>query len=369
MTPMTGIYIHIPFCHAKCAYCDFFSGPLKTDSDSYVTALLREWDARKDELSGQPIDTIYMGGGTPSILSPIQLNRIIDRLPTGSIKEFTIEVNPEDVTNTFAKYIASSPITRVSMGVQSFRDNELKAIGRRHSADTALKAIELLRVAGITEISLDLIFGLPLQTDNSWQESLTELMGLDIPHFSAYLLSYEPGTRLHAMLESGKISEAGENEVTSRYRKLTDMARTNGYDHYEISNYAKPGHHSRHNSGYWSGMHYLGLGTGAHSFDGTLRRVNPTKIKQYTGHDFTTPFFIVEQETPDEIYNDYIITSLRTSQGIDIVQHIALYGEELLHQASRFLDSGDLIIDEGHIRIPEHRWLIADRIMTDFMRV
>lgn len=367
---MAGIYIHIPFCHAKCSYCDFYSGPLKVNTDQYVDALLREWDARKTELNGETVNTIYIGGGTPSLLSMSQLDRIIDRLPTDKVEEFTIEANPEDISDSLTQYIASSPITRVSMGVQSFHDNELKAIGRRHSAYDAIRAVERLYKRGIMELSLDLIFGLPLQTAASWRESISQLMQLDVPHFSAYLLSYEPGTRLYAMREAGKIAEADEDEVTARYRILTDTARAHGYEHYEISNYARPGHHSRHNSGYWEGVRYIGLGTGAHSFDGMIRRANPPLIKQYITHDFTTPFYNTEEESADEIYNDYIITSLRTAHGIDLEKHKNRYGDELLHQATPYIESGDLIIEHGkYMRIPEHRWLIADRIMTDFMRV
>lgn len=366
---MSGIYIHIPFCHGKCHYCDFFSTPSKTGYKEYVEALKREYGFRKNEISLLP-ETIYLGGGTPSFLSQQLLQEIFNFLPIENAQEVTIEVNPEDVTEAFASFIASSPVNRVSMGVQSMVDSELKAIGRRHSVSDVIRAVELLRLAGISNLSLDLIFGLPGQTTESWQHSLEQILSLKPEHLSAYSLMYEPGTRLWAMRQAGKIAEISDDISETMYLALCRLTAMNGMRHYEISNFCRPGYHSRHNSSYWDLTPYLGLGTSAHSFDGKVRRYNPSDLRGYL--DAAGPIFIEETMTSDERINEYLLIRLRTSEGLDINKFASMFGEkhasDIMHRARHHLSTGRLIEVDGHLLIPESHWLTTDSILIDLFQ-
>ncbi len=228
---MSGIYIHIPFCHSKCFYCDFYSTPKLFDPMGYAEALKREFHLRHNEID-MPPGTIYLGGGTPSIFPEKALQAIFDFLPLEHAEEMTIEVNPEDVTDRFARFLADSPVNRVSMGVQTMNDQELKAIGRRHSSYDTSKAIERLRHAGINNLSLDLIYGLPGQTIESWKQSLTSVLNLRPEHLSAYSLMLEPGTRLWAMKQAGRLPEVAEEDGEQMYVMLCEMTRESGFNHY-----------------------------------------------------------------------------------------------------------------------------------------
>lgn len=368
---MAGLYVHIPLCRSKCAYCDFYSGPLKVDHGQLVDALLNEYRARREEFS-EPVTTVYIGGGTPSSLPVEALLRLVEGLGIDHAVEYTVEANPEDVSREWCRVIADSPVSRISMGIQSFDDRQLSLLGRRHSAAVALEAVENLHSSGMTEISCDLIYGLPGQTSADWYTSLTQLLGLGLPHFSSYLLSYEQGTRLWAMLQSGKVKEATEDEATDMYSMLCDEARRHGYEHYEISNFAQPGHHAVHNSSYWDGTPYLGIGPGAHSFDGTVRRSVRTNLKEYIANK-GFGCFDTEIESQSERFNDYIITSLRTSAGLSVARCESLFGRPM---TNRLLDSARPLLDAGSLHrigdcltIPEHRWLVSDRIFLDLIDV
>lgn len=349
-----ALYIHIPYCRAKCAYCDFYSGPLRTfNAETYVRALNRELSARRSEIN--EIKTVYVGGGTPSILPPELLAPFLALAPG----ERTVEVNPEDVTPEYARRLRIAGANRVSMGVQSLVDSELLSIGRRHSASDALLAYENLRLAGFQNISLDLIYGLPGQSLRSWAYSLDKLLELKPEHLSAYLLSYEPGTLLHTRLISGRLSEASDEVAEQMYLLLCHKTARTGYDHYEISNFARPGFRAQHNSSYWDMTPYLGLGPGAHSFDGHLRRANPSDFRAYMANPEAA--FIVESENADEQHNDLVITSLRTARGIDP----AMLSPSELDTARRLLSP----TDDGRLRIPEHLWLRSNSILEPFIRV
>ena len=368
---MAGLYVHIPLCRSKCAYCDFYSGPLKADPGQLVDALLNEYRHRRDEIS-EPITTVYIGGGTPSSLPIDSLLRLIDGLGIDRAAEYTVEANPEDVSTEWCRAIADTPVNRISMGIQSFDDRQLRLLGRRHSASDALSAVENLRSAGMAEISCDLIYGLPGQTPADWHASLTRLLDLGLPHFSSYLLSYEQGTRLWAMLQSGKVTEATEDEATDMFTMLCDEARRHGYEHYEISNFAKPGHHAIHNSSYWDGTPYLGIGPGAHSFDGTVRRSVRTNLKEYIANN-GIGCFDTETESRSERFNDYIITSLRTSKGLSLARCESLFGQpmtdRLIKSARPLFASGSLLRNGDRLTIPEHHWLVSDRIFLDLIDV
>lgn len=369
---MAGLYIHIPFCHSKCFYCDFYSTPNIENMSQYIDAILIELRLRLVEIRND-ISTIYIGGGTPSIL-PIKLlqkihQELSEHIDIRQLDEFTIEANPEDVTPEWVKSINKLGINRVSIGIQSFDNRELCAINRRHSSEDACNAIDILRQYGITNISGDLIYGLPGQDIDSWKRSLNKLISLRLPHFSAYLLSYEPGTRLYARLKTGKIEEASEGLVNEMYQYLIIEARNNDYDHYEISNFSISGKAAVHNSNYWKDLPYLGIGVSAHSFDGKNRKYNPSNIKKYISQLHQSKCaYEIEVEDATTRHNDYIIVSLRTSRGIDLKFYQQRFGFNLLKIAKPYIDSGQMVLSDTHLAIAEKSMLISDHIMLDFIR-
>lgn len=353
---MAGLYIHIPFCRSKCAYCDFYSGPLREfEAQRYVDALTAEFEARRAEIGC--IETVYVGGGTPSSIDPMLLRGFCDLAEPGA--EITIEVNPEDVDDRLAERALTAGFNRVSMGVQSLSDTELAAIGRRHNATKAMEAVATLRRSGFTNISLDLIYGLPGQTMESWRRSLDGVLSLNPAHLSAYMLSYEPGTRLYHAREQGKIAEADDDTLLAMYDRLCHTAASAGFEHYEISNFSRPGLRSRHNSSYWDFTPYLGLGPGAHSFDGLTRRFNPPSLHDY----LKSPSAITQAEPPEPNarHNDLVITALRTSDGIDP----SVFTPSELAIARRLLEE----TPQGRLRIAEPRWPEANSIMEELIRV
>lgn len=362
---MAGLYIHVPFCHSKCAYCDFYSMPAAELADQYIDAAIAEFDRRRNEIA-EPLTTAYLGGGTPSILSPQQLGRLISALPVGNAAEFTIEANPEDVDSEMVKAWQSAGINRVSMGVQSFSDHELKAIGRRHSAADAVRAINILKDSGLSSISCDLIYGLPGQTMQSWSDSLSRMLDLGLPHLSAYCLSYEPGTALSARVRAGKLTPTDDDMLCDMYDMLCRMTAEAGYEHYEISSFARQGHRAMHNSSYWSSIPYLGIGPGAHSFDGKLRRINPSKLKAYISGEYET---IVENEDEDERFNDILITALRTADGLYLGRIDDRRAKRLLKDAARFIKADMMTLTDNRLRITESAWFSSDSIMADLIQI
>lgn len=364
---MEGLYVHIPFCHSKCAYCDFYSTPKTGKVDEVIDALIREWELRKDELTGLP-DTLYIGGGTPSFLSEDQFTRLVRGLPfTPATVEFTIEVNPEDVTADKVRLWKDNGVNRVSMGVQSFINSELRNVGRRHDSATALRAYGMLRDNGIENISLDLIYGLPGQTLQTWKKSLDTLLDLHPEHFSAYLLSYEKGTLLNARLISGKLTETDEDTIDSMYGYLCRSALKAGYEHYEISNFAVDKRRSVHNSNYWNFSPYLGLGPSAHSYTKGIRRINPADISGYCSKIRDGEVACeVEEETELDLLNDRIMVALRTSDGIELSQLEEHQRKDLLER-TKTLPPGHVIVNEERIFIPESKFLVSDAIIRALM--
>lgn len=339
---MPGIYVHIPYCRRKCLYCDFYSvGSRGAQWEEYVEALEREARVRVNEwaeacAASHSPHTLYIGGGTPSQMPARFLSRLIDTLlhlfEGFDPVEATIEVNPEDVTPELAGQLASVGINRVSMGVQSFQDEELRAVGRSHSAACALEAYEVLR-RSFTNVSIDLMFGLPLQGIGSWRQTLRQAVALRPEHISAYSLMWEERTALTKMLALGKVSECDEDVCGQMFADLTATLAAAGYEHYEISNYCKPGYRSVHNSSYWVGEPYIGLGAGAHSYDGAAtRRANPADVKAYIRHfsGGSTPAGIVEHLSEEELHEEYVMTRLRRREGIDLDDYALHFGPEAL---------------------------------------
>lgn len=317
---MAGIYIHIPFCASRCIYCDFYSTTSGNKTAQYVQALCQEIRERKDFfLPTQTLRTIYIGGGTPSQLSPTELRQIFDCLeqnfPLQQVDEITLEANPEDLTLAFVQSLtAMTPVNRISMGVQSFIDEELTLLHRRHDSRRPEEAIGFLRAHGIRNISIDLMYGLPGQTIDSWETSVRKAIALEVEHLSAYCLSIEKGTALKQKVDTGKLTVANEEETLHMAARLRHLLTEAGFEQYEISNYARSGLYSRHNSSYWSGEAYLGLGPGAHSFDGKqCRSWNAADLSSYLSGKRNRES---EQLSETDLYNETIMLRLRTRQGL-----------------------------------------------------
>lgn len=376
---MAGIYIHIPFCESRCAYCDFYSTTLLRHREAYIETVCRELQSRLHELAGEQIKTIYFGGGTPSTLTIEELERIFKCIADlkatddkGNI-EITLEANPDDLTETYVQGLRTLPINRISIGIQSFHDRTLRLVGRRHTAAEAIGAVRRCQGMGLTNISIDLIYGLPGETLEDWSHSLDQAIALDVPHISAYHLTYEEGTRLWKMKEQGIVSPIDEEQSIAAFNMLRSKLLVAGYGHYEISNFARPDCHSRHNSSYWQGTRYIGIGPGAHSYDGTNRRWNLSSLTDYIatppGEDVPHE---VEHLSTEERYDERIITELRTARGIDLTGLLADFGERYhahcLRCATPYMNRGQLIhTADNYLHLTPESIFISDAVMRDLL--
>ena len=376
---MAGIYIHIPFCESRCAYCDFYSTTLLSHCEAYIETACRELKSRLHELGGEQIKTIYFGGGTPSTLTIEELERICKCITDSMVIdgmsniEVTLEANPDDLTEDYVQGLRTLPINRISMGIQSFHDRTLHLVGRRHTATEAIEAVRRCQRLGLTNISIDLIYGLPGETLEDWSYSLDQAIALGVPHISAYHLTYEEGTRLWRMKEQGIVSPIDEEQSIAAFKMLRAKLLGAGYKHYEISNFALPNCHSRHNSSYWQGIRYIGIGPGAHSYDGTNRRWNLSNLSNYiaTPEGEEVPHEI-EHLSMEERYDERIITELRTAKGINLELLLNDFGEHyhthLMNQAMPYIDRGQLIkTADNHLSLTPESILISDAIMCDLL--
>lgn len=373
---MAGIYIHIPFCKTRCAYCDFYSTTHEEWKQQYVDAVCKELVQRKDYLKGETVDTIYIGGGTPSQLSIAQLNALFATIeahfPLNKHAEITIEVNPDDVSDSYAEELKQTPVNRISMGIQTFNDDVLRSLFRRHTERIACMATMRLREKGFQNISIDLMYGLPSETIEQWENDLQQAIALNVEHISAYHLTYEEGTPLYRRLQKGEVNEVSEELSLTFFNMLIDALTKAGYQHYEISNFCKPDKHSRHNSSYWQGIPYLGCGAAAHSFDGTSRRWNITNLEAYI-NGIEQGENIAEMEVLDTPtrYNEYIMTGLRTSHGISFEEVAERFGESFAtsckKSATLHLESGKLIIESNRVKLSREGIFVSDAIICDLM--
>lgn len=375
---MAGIYIHVPFCQSRCAYCDFYSTTLLAHREAYVEAVCRELQHRQSELKSEPVKTLYFGGGTPSTLSIEELKKILAAIFHLSslnfqLEEITLEANPDDLTEEYVQGLRTLPINRVSLGIQSFHDRTLRLVGRRHTAREAIDAVHRLQQAGLTNISIDLIYGLPGESLDDWAYSLDQANALGVKHISAYHLTYEEGTRLWRMQEQGLVTPIDEEQSVRSFELLREKLLAAGYEHYEISNFALPGYHSRHNSSYWQGTPYLGIGPGAHSYDGNNRRWNLSSLTDYiaTPQGDDVPHE-VEHLTTDERYDERIITELRTAQGINLTGLKADFGDtyhaHCMSCAAPYIERGQLIhTADNHLHLTPDSILISDAVMRDLL--
>ena len=330
---MSGIYIHIPFCRRKCLYCAFYSVALLSKKQDYLDALYTEIEGTLDFLPSRHIETIYLGGGTPTLLSIGELEQIVTKLRRhyvlSSDYECTIEANPEQLNKTYLKDLLSIGINRISIGVQSFNDNTLQFLGRRHNAEEALEAVHLAEAAGFDNVSIDLIYGISQRQAGEWEADLQKALSIPIQHLSCYALTNEENSILWRKIKQHQLPDMDEDLANKEFHTLLHLAREKGFEQYEISNFARNGQISRHNSAYWSGEPYLGLGPSAHSFDGKTRKWNVSNLMQYID-DIATGNFSSDSETLtlDDRYNEYIMLGLRTAKGIDLEEIKTKFGQE-----------------------------------------
>ena len=376
---MAGIYLHIPFCKPRCAYCSFFSSTDSELKEAYVSALCRELEMRKHYAGDEPVRTIYVGGGTPSQLSLPQLERLFTQIykiyKVDTDAEVTLEVNPDDVRDEYTSALSCSlPIRRLSMGVQTFNDERLRFLKRRHTAAQAFEAVNCCRRYGFANLSIDLIYGLPGETLDEWEHDLRQALSLEVPHLSAYHLSYEEGTPLWKMKEQGRVTEVDEEVSAAMYTMLVEHLVRAGYEHYEISNFCRPGMESRHNSSYWKGIPYIGCGAAAHSFDGKSRQWNIASIPYYIkGIEEGRPQIEREELDLYTRYNDYLVTSLRTRWGASLEKVHSLFGPLLygycMRNAHRHLEQGLLQVDGDLLHLTEKGVFLSDGIISDLLWV
>ena len=353
---MAGLYLHVPFCKSRCAYCAFYSQTNTRQQEVFVASLCRELELRRGELAPSiPIETVYFGGGTPSLLSPSQLEKIVDAIrrvySPEPDAEWTLEGNPDDLTPKYAHALRLLGFNRVSLGVQSFCDEELRFLGRRHTAQQVYGAIDALRASDFSNISIDLIYSLPGQSHRLWQQNLSAALALEVPHISAYNLTYEEHTRLAHLAHCGSIEKQSDEDALLDYYYLVDTLYERGYDHYELSNFALRGMPSRHNSAYWDRVPYLGFGPSAHSYLPESRYANVSHLQRYAEYlqQGTVPMGFREDLSPTDCFNESIMTGLRRSKGVDLQNVSEVFGREklsFLRDASEpYLAQGLLILD------------------------
>lgn len=371
------IYIHVPFCASRCIYCDFYS---TTHSEAYkelyTQAACAELAHRRTYLPYSAIQSIYLGGGTPSQLSVPQLHRLMQTIHqyynVDTNAEITLEANPDDITASFIQQVRAMGFNRVSLGVQSFNDTTLHTINRRHTAREAEAAVHLISQNGIDNISIDLIYGLPHQTLQQFKHDLDVAFSLPIKHLSSYALSVEGGTMLERKIQSGELQMAADDMYVATYNELMNQAALHGFDHYEISNFALPGYDSRHNSGYWMNIPYLGIGPGAHSFDGISRQFNLPHLEDYTKSN-GIPAYEQEKLTLSDKFDELMFTSLRTSKGLDLCKVKQLFPHEwykqLMCDAAPHLSAHRLeMINDNVLKLTREGIMTSNDVISDLMR-
>lgn len=375
---MAGIYLHIPFCKRRCIYCDFFSTTQSERKSEYIHALCRELETRKDYVHGERIETIYLGGGTPSQLDKEDFEKIFSYIykvyDISPQAEITLEANPDDLSPEYIALLRTLPFNRLSMGIQTFHEPTLQLLQRRHSAQQAIRAFQDCRAAGFRNISIDLMYGLPGETPDSWQQDLEQALALHPEHISAYHLIYEEDTVLWKLREQHKVEEAEEDVSLCLFSTLIDRLTSTGYNHYEISNFCLPGFHSRHNSSYWTGEKYLGCGPSAHSYDGVSRQWNVASLDKYIkGISDGVPVFEIEELDLYTRYNDFVITRIRTEWGMPLSRLRSEFGDKLyaycLRMAAPHLKQGTLTIAKDALKLTCQGIFISDGIMSDMLWV
>ncbi len=373
---MAGVYVHIPFCKCFCCYCDFYSITDNSVSEALVQALITEMSLRSRYLEDEEVETVYFGGGTPSLLPVAWVNSIIEAIRAGfkvsDDPEITLEVNPDDVSEGYFASLKKAGVNRISLGVQSWDDKRLRFLGRRHSAEQSAQALDLCFREGISYVSTDLIYGIPGMTTADLREDLEKTFAFPVTHLSAYHLTIEEGTRFGKIKNEGKLKEADEETSTDQFTVLGKICQENGFIHYEISNFAREGFISRHNSSYWRQIPYLGLGPSAHSFDRRSRQWNISDVKKYIKsiNNGEVPF---EREELDRltIFNEYVMTSLRTMWGIDL-DHVEKFYDKELHDylvnlSGKYITYGLMKREKNTLALTDQGKMISDNIIAELL--
>ncbi|WP_312287747.1 radical SAM family heme chaperone HemW [Chryseobacterium gleum] len=373
------IYIHIPFCKQKCSYCNFHFSTSLNFKDEMLRAMKTEILLRKDELQNKNLKSLYFGGGTPSILSVDEISSLIDEtLRYFSFEkdiEITLEANPDDLDKNFLKQLAGTPVNRLSIGTQSFFEEDLKLMNRAHNASEAESSIKRAQDFGFENLSIDLIYGSPTSNLEIWKENLNKTIALEVPHISSYALTIEPKTALENWIAKGKVKSPKEEEQNKEFYYLSDFLKDHGFEHYEVSNFAKPGFYSRHNSSYWKYHEYLGIGPSAHSYNGfDVRSWNVANNQQYI-KKLNDKLLAKEEEilSMEDQFNEMIMIGLRTIWGVDIESLKTKFSDRLLEhfqtEIKPKMQEGILIIENDHLKIPEKHWFMADGIASDLFIV
>ena len=375
---MAGIYIHIPFCRKRCHYCDFFKSTDLSQKARLLAGLKKELECRASELVSEEINTIYLGGGTPSVLLIEELEDLLETVrlnfEVSPEAEITMEANPDDLSEVMLSELRQIGFNRLSIGIQSFSDSDLKRMNRRHDSLQAVQSVKLAKKAGFSNISIDLIYGLPNQNMDDWERNIRQAIELDVPHISAYNLTYHQGTVFYDQLKKGILKELPDELSLQQFQLLIRLLKDAGFEHYEISNFCKPGLYSKHNSSYWKSKKYLGIGPSAHSFDLNSRRWNVSSISEYlSGIENNEPYSEFEILNEQDRYNDYIITGLRTSWGISAelikTEFSASYFDHFQKSKEKYLQSGHLVCTPESVTLSPDGLFISDKIMEDFMVV
>jgi oxygen-independent coproporphyrinogen-3 oxidase len=373
---MAGLYIHIPFCRKICSYCDFYRIISPEDNKALLVALVKEAEIRRDYLQGEKISTVYVGGGTPSVIPVTELNKLLNRLSSiydiDSNGEITIELNPDDLDLKYLNGLKKAGFNRVSLGIQSWNDDELKFLNRRHDAAGAEKALIHTMEAGFENVTIDLIYGLPPMTLKSWSTTLEKSIGFDIKHISAYHLTIEPGTLLGKLNKQGHLNETDEEESLAQFNTLIEITENAGFIQYEISNFGKKGYFSVHNSNYWRQVNYIGLGPSAHSFNNYSRQWNVSDLKKYINAvSSNKAFFEREELDTRKKFNEYIMTSLRTMWGIDLEYVEKIFDKEgydyIINLAGKFREYGLMKQENNSLILTNQGKMISDNIISEFM--
>ena len=373
---MAGIYIHIPFCNSKCAYCGFYSLPSLKLKDRFLETLKAEIVARKDYLQGDAVNTIYFGGGTPSLLSLKEIGELLHLInahyPVASNAEITLEANPDTLSLEYLEGLRQLGVNRLSIGIQSFFDNDLKYLSRRHDSHHAQQCLDWAKQAGFENISIDLIYGLPSSNAEQWNKNLDIFFAYGLPHLSAYALTLEPNAILTKQIELGKVQPVNEEDALRDYEILSQRAAENGYLHYEISNFCQLGMHSKHNASYWFGTPYIGFGPSAHSFDGNSRQWNVSSVEKYcVSVPKTVEGSAIEKEilSPEQHYDEYVMLRLRTHWGIDLKwlkremgERFSTYCEQ---HAQPLIAQGRLSQTREFLYLTDQQMLFADGIAEE----
>ena len=371
---MAGIYLHIPFCKQACNYCDFhFSTSMKMKVH-FVQAIIQEIELRKDVFANEFISSVYFGGGTPSLLSKQDLDSIFEKLyksfKIDADAEITLEANPDDLTFEKIQQLKDSPVNRLSIGVQSFRDEDLKYMNRAHNAIEALNSIKMAQDEGFQNITIDLIYGTPGMSNEDWKYNLRKSFALNLPHISSYALTVEEKTPLYYQILKKNIGPIDEQQSADQFKILMDEMLINGYEQYEISNFCKGNLYGKHNSSYWKKDYYLGLGPSAHSYFGNSRLWNISNNIKYIKALFQSQLPLVKESlNPQEMYNEYVMTSLRTKWGCNLIEIEKDYSISFSHyfkaQIKSYEVNGYVFENKGIYTLSEKGKLIADRITSD----